>query len=274
MREFRKKQKITKFIMNIVCVFTALFMIVFIGIEPKLSGELVNIANYLSYVFIIASMVILFVYFNKYSKSDKFLEAIENELSDVGYYYTSRKENNIVDYENAVINDLKANGFSIDTNVEAEELYFNYRAVKGKSIFYIVCLDEVDKNDIIAYQESAIYDTTSVIIKRKANVVMLYICNNADNGAISLSKMITPLGKKEQIKIANAIVELNSKRCYFLGNKPTKNQQLIANYAMNCDLPLKEKYIGNEKLSFQNELEEHMKDFNIKDFKNGNFYAH
>ena len=49
---------------------------------------------------------------------------------------------------------------------------------------------------------------------------------------------------------------------------------MIANYAMNCNIPIDEKYIGTEKLPFQSELAEHMKDFNLKDFKDGTFYAH
>lgn len=274
MREFRKKQKVLKYIMNCICVITALFVFVFIGIEPMISDLATNIMNYISYVLVIATMVVLYLYFSKYGKSDKFLEAVENELEDVGYYFTSREEKTINDYTNVVIEDLKNNGFAIDSNVDVDGFTFDYKAIKGKELFYIINIDDLDKNDIIAYQESAIYDITSVTIKRKANAVMLYVCNNADDGAISLSKMITPLGKKETIKFANAIVELSTNRCYFLGNKPTKLQQLIANYVMNCEVPIKDKYIANEKLPFQAELEEHMKNFNIKDFKSGNFYAH
>lgn len=274
MREFRKKQKRLKYIMNTVCSLTAIVLFVYIGIEPMLNSTVSNVINFSSYILILISVVVLYLYFTKYGKSDKFLEAVENELSDVGYYLTSREEKTVESYEKIVIEDLKNNGFSIESNVEVDELTFSYRAIKGKDVFYIVSMDEVDKNDIIAYQQSSIYDITSVTIKRKANAVMLYICNNADDGAISLSKMITPLGKKEQIKFANAIIELSTGRCYFLGNKPTKNQQLIANYVMNCEIPIKDKYKATEKLSFQYDLEEHMKDFNIKDFKNGNFYAH
>ena len=143
-----------------------------------------------------------------------------------------------------------------------------------RTTIYILKEDEVDKNDLIAYQESAIYDLTSINLKRKADVVMLYICDHADDGAVSLSKMITPLGRKEQIKIANAVVEVSSSRCYFLGNKATKCQQLIANYVMNVEVPIKDEFKGKEQLPFQAELEEHMKEFNIKDFKAGTFYAH
>ncbi|MDE6019383.1 MAG: hypothetical protein K2H01_00075, partial [Ruminococcus sp.] len=59
---------------------------------------------------------------------------------------------------------------------------------------------------------------------------------------------------------------------YFLGNVQTKCQQMIANFVMNCDLPIKEQYIHKDKLQFQYDLAEKMKDFNLKDFKNDNFF--
>ena len=278
MKEFRLKQKKLKKIMNIFCIITAVFMFVYIGVEPFLPDIIGSVGTlcvgYAADVLVVVSVALLFVYFSKYSKSDSFLENIEYELSDCGCYFTSRQETSQKDYLTAVLDDLKSNGFNIETNVEIDGFTFDVRAIKGKEIFYIVCDDEIDKNDVIAYQQSAIYDITAVNVKRKANAVMLYICDNADDGAVSLSKAITPLGKKEQIKIANSIVELSSKRCYFLGNKPTKCQQMIANYVMNCALPIKDKFKLNEKLPFQYELEEHMKDFNIKDFNNGTFFAH
>ena len=278
MKEFRLKQKKLKKIMNIFCIITAVFMFVYIGVEPFLPDIIGSVGTlcvgYAADVLVVVSVALLFVYFSKYSKSDSFLEYIEYELSDCGCYFTSRQETSQKDYLVAVLDDLKSNGFNIETNVEIDGFTFDVRAIKGKELFYIVCDDEIDKNDVIAYQQSAIYDITAVNVKRKANAVMLYICDNADDSAVSLSKAITPLGKKEQIKIANSIVELSSKRCYFLGNKPTKCQQMIANYVMNCALPIKDKFKLNENLPFQYELEEHMKDFNIKDFNNGTFFAH
>ena len=278
MREFRKKQKRLKKIMNSVVIVTAVYLFVYIGVEPVLAKSLgatvTMIAAYLSDILVVASMAVLFLYFSKYGKSDKFLESVENELSDTGYYFTARQEKDIDSYYNAVVENLRLNSFSVDEKVVVDDFEFTARATKGKSVIYILKEDEVDKNDLIAYQESAIYDLTSINLKRKADVVMLYICDRADDGAVSLSKMITPLGRKEQIKIANAVVEASTSRCYFLGNKATKCQQLIANYAMNVEVPIKDEFKGKEQLPFQAELEEHMKEFNIKDFKSGTFYAH
>lgn len=264
--------------MNSVVIVTAVYLFVYIGVEPvlakSLGATLTMIAAYLSDILVVASMAVLFLYFSKYGKSDKFLEAVENELSDTGYYFTARQEKDIDSYYNAVVENLRLNSFSVDEKVVVDDFEFTARATKGKSVIYILKEDEVDKNDLIAYQESAIYDLTSINLKRKADVVMLYICDRADDGAVSLSKMITPLGRKEQIKIANAVVEVSTSRCYFLGNKATKCQQLIANYAMNIEVPIKDEFKGKEQLPFQAELEEHMKEFNIKDFKAGTFYAH
>ncbi len=276
MIEFRKKQKRLKKIMNIAVIFSAVYLFVYIGISPMLKAlpTVEKAVTYISYILVIASMILLYIYYSKYGKTDKVLESVENELSDVGYYFTSRQEKEISDYKNAVISDLRNNGFSVDENVVIDDLEFDAVAYTKKELVYIVANDEIDKNDLIAYIESAIYDITSVKLKRKANAVMLYLCDYADSGAVSLSKMITPLGRKEEIKVANSIVELSTRRCYFLGNNPTKCQQMIANYAMNCDVPIKKEYIGKEKLPFQKELEDHMKDFNLKDFKSGNFYIH
>ena len=277
MREFRKKQKILKTIMNILVIFTAIFFLVFIGIEPsvaKYSNTMFLVLSYFGDALIVVCLIILFFYYSRYGKSDKFLENIEYELSDCGYYLTSRIENNKTDYSNAVVNDLKEHGYSVNTNIEVNEFEFDYICSKSKELFYIVNIDEVDNNDILAYLDSVIYDVTAVNVKRKANAVLLFVCNNSDDSAIKLSKMITPLGKKETIKIAIAIAEIDTKRVYFLGNKVSKTQQMIANYVMNCDLPIKDEYKSNDKLPFQAELEEHMKSFNIKDYKDGTFFAH
>lgn len=278
MREFRKKQKKLKKIMNTLVVVTAIFLFVFIGVQPMLP-DLVGqvgtmIIGYANDVLILVCLVVLFIYFSRYGKSDKFLESVENELSDTGYYFTARKQSNIDDYSNAVKNTLIDSRFVVEDNVEIDDFTFDTRGMKKKEFFYIIKDEIIDKNDILAYQQSAIYDITSVSIRRKGNGVLLFVCDKADDSAIALSKMITPLGKKEQIKLANVIVELSTGRCYFLGNNPTKCQQMIVNFAMGCDIPLDSKYIGSERLAFQDELEEHMKSFNIKDFKNGTFYAH
>lgn len=264
--------------MNTLVIFTAVFLFVYIGVQPMLPdlvGQLGTvIISYINDILIVASLVVLFVYFSKYAKCDKFLENIEYELSDYGCYSYTYDTQDINSFLDIVKSNLSSASYSIDNDVEVDDFTFTSRAMKRKEFFYIVCDDVIDKNDIIAYQESAIYDITSVNIKRKGDGVMLYICDKADEGAIELSKMIVPLGKKEQIKFANAIVEISTGRVYFLGNNPTKCQQMIANFVLGTSVPIDNSLVDAQRLPFQDKLEKHMEDFNIKDFKNGTFYAH
>ncbi len=277
MRKFRKKQKSLYGKMKILIIFSAIFIFIFIGAKPYLMDFNTTLALVLNYVcdfLVIAVMCVVFIYYSKYSKSDSFLNVIEHEISDAGYYFTSRTEKEISSYIDVVCDDLKSTNFSVDRNIEIDELDFDARAMKKREFFYIFATENPDKNDVLAYLDSVITDITIHNLKRRGDAVLCFVCNKADDSAVALSKMITPLGKKEQIKIAVAIAELSTGRVYFLGNMQTKCQQLIANYVMNCEVPVKDKYIGKERLSFQDELEERMKDFNIKDFKDGNFYAH
>ncbi len=119
-----------------------------------------------------------------------------------------------------------------------------------------------------------ITDITVNSLKRKGNAVLCLTTDKAEEDAISLSKMITPLGKKEQLKIALAICEPGTGKVYFLGNVQTKCQQMIANFVMNCDVPIKDKYICRDKLQFQLDLAERMKNLTLKDIKSDYFSVH
>lgn len=277
MREFRKKQKRLYNLMKAIIIVGAAAIFVYIGAKPyveDVSNTAAMICNYVCDALVILIMVVLFTYFSKYGKSDSFLTSIENELSDTGYYLTSRSEKETVSYTNAMLEDFKSCGYMLNSNVEINEFEFDFKAEKKKEFFYCISLDNADRNDVLAYLDCVIYDITVKNLKRKGNAVLCFITDKAEDDAIALSKMITPLGKKEQIKIAVAICEVSSGRVYFLGNVKTKCQQLTANFVMNCDVPIKEQYIGKERLPFQDELEEKMKSFNIKDFKAGTFNAH
>ena len=146
--------------------------------------------------------------------------------------------------------------------------------MKKKEFFYVTEISSLSKDDILAYIDVVINDITVHNLKRSGNEVVCFVTDKPQEDAIALSKMITPLGKKEQIKIAVAIAQPGESRCYFLGNMPTKCQQMIASYVLKCSLPIADKYKGERHLPFQDKLEIHMADFNIKDFKNGTFYAH
>lgn len=277
MREFRKKQKRLFNLMRAVVIFGAVFIFIYIGVQPyvaELSNTASVICGYICDFLVIAVLVMLFLYYSKYGKSDSFLTSVENELSDTGYYLTSRSESTQQEYLQVMYDDLNQCRYSMSKSIEINEFEFDFKAEKKKEFFYCVCVDSLDKNDILAYLDSVIYDITVQNVKRRGDAVLCFVTDKAQEDAVALSKMITPIGKKEQLKIALAVCELSTQRVYFLGNVKTKCQQMIANFVMNCDVPIKEQYIGKEKLPFQAELEEKMKSFNIKDFKDGNFYAH
>ncbi len=277
MREFRKKQKRLYRIMKPLIIFSALFIFAYIGAEPfvaEWNNVVAVVCNYVCDFLVIANMFVIFSYYSKYGKCDSFLNVIEYELSDYGFYYSSREENDETSFVNAMKEDFISEGYSVNTKVEINDFDFDVTAMKKKEFFYVSSVQSLSRNDILAYLDSVITDITVQNLKKSGNAVLCFVTDSAEEDAIALSKMITPLGKKEKIKIAICIVEPSSKKCYFLGNMQTKCQQMIANYVLRCDIPIDDKYKGDRRLPFQDELEERMKGFNIKDFKNGTFYAH
>ena len=263
--------------MRIAVIFTAAFLFVYIGISPSvdaLGRTWVLVLNYASDILVIASLALVLIYYSKYSKLEMFLNDVEGEINDCGYYLTARQERETTAYLKAVCEDLKNSGYVIENNLVLSELEFDARALKAKEFFYIVCVDELEKSDVIAYLDSAVYDTTAVNLKRRGNCVTLFLCNSVKEEALSLSKAVTAMGKKNQLKFTSAIVDVSNGRVYFAGLNPTKCQQMTANYVMNCSLPIKDEFKGKEKLAFQYELEEKMKSFDIKDFKSGTFSVH
>ena len=123
--------------------------------------------------------------------------------------------------------------------VEVKDFSFDTRAIKGNNYFYIVNIEKVDKNDILAYLDEMIYDLTSNLFRRKGNGVLCFITDTACDDAIEISKMITPLGRKGQMKIALAIDETDTGNVYFQGREENKNKTQIANFVMNCEMPVR-----------------------------------
>ena len=149
MREFRKKQKKMKKIMNILLTITIAYILIYYFIQPTLTAAVgtgvTMVVLYIMYGFVLACMVVLFQYTNTYSKCDKFLESVENELSDTGYYYTSRTEKTTEEYSKAVEDDLKEHGFSLSFNETIDDFEFDCVARKKKEYFYIINIDELEK---------------------------------------------------------------------------------------------------------------------------------
>ena len=277
MREFRRKQKILKVIMRALVTATAVILLALIGVEPALMENgakgFAYALHYSGEILVIASLAVVMYYYSKYSKSDAFLTNVEYELSDCGYYLTKREEKSVEEFYRAVRTDLVSDAYAINENIELSELEFDLRALKRNEFIYVVTADELDKNDVIAHLDSVVYDLTAIQMKRAGNAVLMFVCDSADDCAVSLSKSITTMGKKDRLKIALAIAEVGTGRVYFLGNNPTKCQQLIASLALGCGVPIEESLKG-ERLPYQDELEEHMKDFDIYEYRRGNFFSH
>ena len=129
--------------------------------------------------------------------------------------------------------DFTSCGFAIKSGIEIDEFDFSFTAMKKKEFFYVTEISSLSKDDILAYIDVVINDITVHNLKRSGNAVVCFVTDKPQEDAIALSKMITPLGKKEQIKIAVAIAQPGESRCYFLGNMPTKCQQMIASYVLD-----------------------------------------
>lgn len=277
MRELRKKQARLYQIMKGFLIAAAVVIVVYIGAEPyvaKASQTAAIVMNYVCDALVLGAMFVIFAYYNKYGKSDAFLTRVEHEIDDAGYYLTAREEKTTEQYVDAMFNDLKSCGFAMDKNIEIDDFEFDIRAYKKKEFFYAVQVEALNRDDVLAYSDVAVNDLTVQKLKRKGDCVICFVTDKADDSAIAISKVITPFGRKEQLKVSYAIAEVQTGRVYFLGNMATKLQQMTANYVMNCDVPIKDEYIGKERLPFQDELEERMKSFTIAEFRNGTFYTH
>ncbi len=277
MRELRKKQARLYKIMKGFLIAAAVVIVVYIGAEPyvaKASQTAAIVMNYVCDALVLGAMFVIFAYYNKYGKSDAFLTRVEHEIDDAGYYLTAREEKTTEQYVDAMFNDLKSCGFAMDKNIEIDDFEFDIRAYKKKEFFYAVQVEALNRDDVLAYSDVAVNDLTVQKLKRKGDCVICFVTDKADDSAIAISKVITPFGRKEQLKVSYAIAEVQTGRVYFLGNMATKLQQMTANYVMNCDVPIKDEYVGKERLPFQDELEERMKSFTIAEFRNGTFYTH
>lgn len=263
--------------MKIIVAVTLIYIVVYIGVQPyiaALGGTAAVLFSYLSDGLILASLVIALVYYSKYGKTNAFLNRIEHEIKDCGYYITDGLPSDPEKYMESLFEKLKSNGYAVDSNVEYDGLEFSYTAFKRKEFFYVCGVDDLSKDDVLAYLDCAVNDLTVRRLKRAGNCLLVFVTDKAQDGAVALSKMVCTFGKKEQLKIALAIVEPENEKCYFLGNMQTKTQQMAAQYLMNCSVPIPEKLKHNEILPFQKELEKHMEDFTVKSYLDGSFYAH
>lgn len=277
MKEIRKKQKKLFAAMRVIVGITLVYIVVYIGVQPyiaELGTTAAAVFSWLSDILIVASLAVALVYYSRYGKTNAFLTRIEHEIKDCGYYKLNAEQTSPDDFLEKLFERLKGNGFALDSNVEYDGFEFSYTAFKRKEFFYVCGVDDLSKDDVLAYLDCAVNDLTVRRLKRAGNALLVFVTDEAQDGAVALSKMICTFGKKEQLKIAIAIVEPKTGKCYFLGNMQTKTQSMAVEYLMNATVPIPEELKYKEILPFQKELEEHMEDFTIKSYLDGTFYAH
>lgn len=277
MREVRKKQRKFYQIMKWLIILSVCFIFVYIGVQPyikEFNSTLSLAVNYFCDILVIVNLIVIFVYYSKYGKIEMFLKDIENEIDDAGYYISAREMGDINKISGEILNSFRQSNYKISQNIEIKDFSFDIRAIKGKNYIYVANVESLDKNDVLAYLDEMIYDVTSNLYRRKGNAILCFVTDKANDDAISVSKMITPLGRKGQMRVALSMYECDSNNVYFQGNEENKAKTIIANYIMNCELPLKDEFIHNDKLPFQYELEEKVKNFTLKDYNSGSFYIH
>ena len=275
MNEFLKKQKHFKKIRNILITLSAVYVLVYIGAEPYIAKAGLTSSPFQIVMFALVgcSLAVLFLYEARYAKAEAFLNDVNAEISDAGYYYTSRSETDVNAFTKEVISDIKSMGYKCTVDCDIKDLNFDIAAQKGSEFVYLTALTDVERNDVIAYLDSAFFDITSNRMRSKGNAVIVFVCNRADGGAQALSKTISKtFTGKRVLNIGIAIAELESSKVYFRGNEPSVIQKLVAELILKCALPIDGKYIGAEKLKSQLELKERLENFNLADFKKGKYY--
>ena len=256
------KKKRLYALMKFFIIFGVLFIVFYIGAKPTIdewNATSSVICSYTCDALIIANLILVFLYYTKYGKCDVVLNNISDEIADCGYYLIDSDPMETDEYVSAVAERLGNSMYSIKNDIELCELDFSFYADKRTEFIYCAAVEQLDRNDVIAYLDSVVNDITYHTLKRKGSGVMLFVTDKADESAISLSKLIASLGRKAQIRVAIAIVEPSDGKIYYLGNQQTKCQQMIANYAQLAELPLSDDLKVNDKLDYQKKLEEKLK---------------
>ena len=271
MNDFKKQLKRFRKFRNIAIVSIAVLIFLYIGAEPYLNKSFGNIGVFQSVMFILvlSALIIEFYYESKYSKAAKYISDIDLQISDAGYYITSREENGIDEFYNSLKADIENSGYKLTENSDADGLTFDFYAGKGTEYIYAVKLDNTERSDVIAYLDAAKNDLLSNKLKRKGECVVLFITDKAEDSAIALSKAFSRVivSRYNVITISPAIIEPESKKVYYLGNRISPTQKIVTELVLKSEFPLDNKFIHFEKLSFQKELEKEVEDFNIQDFK-------
>ncbi len=264
----RVKQKRLYALMKFFVVFGALFIVFYIGAKPTVDDFNPSVSVACSYAcdaLVVINLVLIFAYYTKYGKCDVVIGNISDETEDCGYYFINSEVMPQEEYISCINNKLCENMFSVKKDFELDELDFSFYADKRKEFVYCSRIDKLSRGDIIAYLDTVINDITYHTLKRQGNGVLLFVTDDAEEGAVSLSKLIVNLGRKNQIRLAIAIAQPQNGKLFFLGNQQTKRQQMIVNYAMLSALPIEDRLKAVDKLDFQAALSEKLNTATVSD---------
>ncbi|MDE6659753.1 MAG: hypothetical protein K2K01_06535, partial [Eubacterium sp.] len=156
--------------MKALIIIGVIFIFIFIGAQPyveKLSTVADMVCRYLCDFLIVANLCVLFSYYSKYGKSDKFLEGVEYELSDYGSYLLSRTEKEEKVFIKAMQKDFAKSGYAVNSDIEIDEFDFSFVAATKKDFFYTAEIESLSRSDILAYIDVVINDITVHNLKRK-----------------------------------------------------------------------------------------------------------
>lgn len=159
--------------MKIAVALALVYFVVYVGVAPyieRASAVAAIVCNYINDALVIACLAVVLVYYSKYGKSNAFLTRIEYEINDCGFYYTQNTPKDRVEFINELVGSFKSNGFAVNSNVEYEELEFDYTAMKRKEFFYVVDVDSLSRDDVLAYLDVVVNDLTVRNLKRSGQL--------------------------------------------------------------------------------------------------------
>jgi hypothetical protein len=276
MKEIRKKQRKLYKILKTLVIFTAVFMLAFIGAKPYIDAvsRIAGVAfNYVCDALVIISLAVVFSYYSKYGKADGLLKNAELKISDAGYYISARNPADINTIYNGILDDLS--DYSVKKDYKVTDFTFDARAFRralgSNELFYLVKAEKADKNDLISYLDEAQADIQMKSVIRRADAVVCIITDTLQPDAYALTKTMLRLGRKSETKIALCVYETDSNYVYFLGNDTTRCQKMIAETIMSTYIPYDDKYKSADKLPFQLELENELAEYTLNDFKDGKY---
>lgn len=266
--------QLLKLFRNVLIGIAIAMLISYISFGAAIEKRLNSPMLFQVLLFVVMVVTVLFVLFYewRYGDADRYLKDAHCQVSDAGYYLTARKQESPAGYVNAVKEDLAESGYRVSEQIRCGDVTFSYYCQKAYEYFYAATFDDVSGRVVEEYMNAALCDLTDTHFKRKGEGVVLFVGYHLDGSAIDISKDFErrQFGRRKTMTVYPVLVELSSRRVYFLGNKVCRAQKMAVNYVLNCELPLKPEYIGQEKLACQNALSKSLASFDIKRFRNDN----